>query len=259
MFNRIFKRLKRHQFLFEELVKRDFKKKYKGTMLGIGWSLLSPLLTLLVMKVVFTQFFGRNAPHYTTYLFAGILVFGFFSESTKGGMTALTGNAGIFTKVNVPKYLFLMSKNVQTLLNFALTFAVFFLFCVIDRIEFSWNFLILAYPIATLTLLNLGLGLILSAMYMFYRDVSYLWSVATRLIMYGSAVFYKIDKFSPDMKAVFRCNPVYDHIAFIREIVINNTVPDAWEFGLLAIFALSALTVGGFLYKRFNTEFLYYV
>ena len=259
MFRRIVFRLKRHQFVFEELVKRDFKKKYKGTMLGTGWSLLSPLLTLLVMKVVFTQFFGRDAPHYTTYLFAGILVFGFFSESTKGGMTALVGNAGIFTKVNVPKYLFLLSKNVQTLLNFVLTLVVFFLFCVIDDIQFSWRFLLLAYPIFTLTLFNLGLGLVLSALFVFFRDMRYLWSVVTRLVMYGSALFYTTDKFSASMHTVFRCNPVYDHIAFMREIVIGNVVPHAWEFGLLALFALAALAVGGFLYKRFNTEFLYYV
>lgn len=251
--------MKEHRFLFEELVKRDFKKKYKRTVLGIGWSLLSPLLTLLVMKLVFTQFFGRTAPHYTTYLFAGILVFNFFSESTKGGMTALTGNAGIFTKVNVPKYLFLLSKNAQTLLNFALTLVVFFVFCAIDGIAFSSRFLVLLYPIMTLTLLNLGLGLVLSALYVFFRDMQYLWSVATRLIMYGSAVFYTTDGFSPSMQLLFRCNPVYDHIAFIRCVVIGGTVPPVCDFALLAGFAAGALVVGGWLYKRFNTEFLYHV
>ena len=89
---------KRHQFLFEELVKRDFKKKYKRTVLGMLWSVLSPLLTLLVMRLVFTQFFGRNTPHYTTYLFCGNLIFAFFNESTSQGMSSLMGNAAIFTK-----------------------------------------------------------------------------------------------------------------------------------------------------------------
>ena len=117
--------MKKHQFLFEELVKRDFKKKYKRTVLGMGWSMLMPLLTLLVMKVVFEQFFGRNTPHYTTYLFCGLLVFNWFAESTNGGMRSLYGNASIFTKVNVPKYLFLFAGNVQTLINFALTLLVF--------------------------------------------------------------------------------------------------------------------------------------
>ena len=255
----MFLKLRRYKFLLVELVKRDFKHKYKGTVLGVGWSLLSPLLTLLVMKLVFTQFFGRNAPHYTTYLFVGILVFGFFSESSKGGMTALVGNSGIFTKVNVPKYIFLLSKNAQTVVNFALTLLVFFVFCLIDDINFTWRFILMIYPIVTLTLFNIGLGLILSALYMFFRDMQHIWSVATRLIMYGSAIFYMTDRFSPDMMVVFRCNPVYDHIAFIRKIVLTNTTPEPWEFALLAGFAAVILLIGGLLYKRYNTEFLYYV
>ena len=119
----------KHLFLFEELVKRDFKQKYKGTVIGMAWSVLSPLLNLLVLRLVFTQFFGRNTPHYTTYLFAGNLIFSFFSESTKGGMSSVLSNASIFSKINVPKYLFLLSKNVSTLINFGLTLCVFFLFC----------------------------------------------------------------------------------------------------------------------------------
>ena len=125
----MFGKLKQYQFLFEELVKRDFKKKYKRTILGMGWSMLMPLLTLLVMKVVFEQFFGRNIEHFTTYLFCGNLLFCWFSESTNHGMRSLYGNAAIFTKVNVPKYLFLFAGSVQTVINFALTLVVFFFFC----------------------------------------------------------------------------------------------------------------------------------
>ncbi len=161
----MFQTLKSYQFLFEELVKRDFKKKYKRTVLGMAWSVLSPLLHLLVMRLVFTRFFGRTTPHYTTFLFCGNLVFSFFSESTNQGMTALTGNADIFTKVNVPKYLFLFSKNVQCLINFGLTLCVFLVFCALDHITFTWRFVLLLYPIACLVLLNLGLGLILSALF----------------------------------------------------------------------------------------------
>jgi len=260
-FQRFVRRLRRHRFLFEELVKRDFKNKYKRTALGMGWSLLSPLLTLLVMKIVFTQFFGRGAgqAHYTTYLFSGILVFTFFSEASKGGMTALMANAGIFTKVNVPKYLFLFAKNAQALVNFLLTLAVFFLFCGLDRVTFSWRFLLLVYPIVTLTLFNVGLGLVLSALYVFFRDMQYLWAVVTRLVMYGSAVFYPVDRFPPSLMAAFRCNPVFDHIAFVRKVVIGNATPEWWEFALLAGFAALMLAFGGWLYRRYNTEFLYYV
>ena len=161
-------KLMRYQFLFEELVKRDFKKKYKRTVLGMVWSVLSPLLTLLVMKLVFTQFFGRTTPHFTIYLFCGNLVFSYFSESTSQGMASLMGNASIFTKVNVPKYLFLFSKNVQTLINFGLSLCVFFVFCVLDQITFTWKFILLLCPIVCLVLFNIGVGLILSALFVFF-------------------------------------------------------------------------------------------
>ncbi len=140
-------KLKKYSFLFEELVKRDFKKKYKRTVLGMAWSILAPLLQLLVMRVVFTQFFGRNMEHYTTYLFCGNLVFSYFNESTSQGMTSLMGNASIFTKVNIPKYLFLFSKNVQALINFGLVLVVFFVFCIIDNVAFTWKFVLLLVPI----------------------------------------------------------------------------------------------------------------
>ena len=167
-------KLKKYQFLFEELVKRDFKKKYKRTVLGMAWSVLSPLLTLLVMKMVFTQFFGRTMDHYTTYLFCGNLIFSFFSESTSQGMQSLMDNASIFSKVNVPKYLFLFSKNVQTLINFGLSLCVFFLFCVIDDITFTWKLILLVYPIVCLILFNIGVVLILSALFVFFRAIQYL-------------------------------------------------------------------------------------
>ena len=119
MFKNLTLKIKQHRFLFEELVKRDFIKKYKRTVLGMLWSILGPLMTLGVMALIFTQFFGKNIEHFTIYMFCGNLLYNFFKESTFTGMTALYDNAGIFTKVNVPKYMFLLSKK--------LSFSSFFL------------------------------------------------------------------------------------------------------------------------------------
>ena len=255
----MFEKLKRHRFLFEELVKRDFKKKYKRTILGMGWSMLSPLLMLLVMKIVFEQFFGNTVKHYTTYLFCGLLTFNWLAQSTGSGMRSLSGNASIFTKVNVPKYLFLFSVNIQVLLNFALTLLVFFVFCAIDHVEFSWRFICLVYPIATLLLFNVGIGMILSALFVFFRDIDYLWSVVLQLTMYGSAIFYSIAKMPLKIKFVFSLNPVYRHIAYIREIVLSESVPSLETHLTLLGFAVAAFLAGAFMYKRYNTKFLYYV
>lgn len=251
--------LLQYRFLFEELVKRDFKKKYKRTILGMGWSMLSPLLMLFVMKMVFEQFFGRTMPHYTTYLFCGLLTFQWFSESSNSGMRSLFGNASIFSKVNVPKYLFLFSANVQVFINFLLTLCVFFVFCAIDHVDFSLRFLCLAYPVATLLVFNIGVGMVLSALFVFFRDIDYLWAVATQLIMYGSAIFYSTERFSPKLQLVFAVNPVYRHIAYIREIVLAGTVPSLSTHLTLLGFALVAFLAGAFMYKHYNTKFLYYV
>jgi len=255
----MFKKYKKYQFLFEELVKRDFKKKYKGTILGMAWSVLSPLLELLVMRLVFTRFFGRGMDHYTTYLFCGTLVFSYFSNATSQGMYSLIGNSGIFTKINVPKYLFLFSKNVQTLINFGLTLIVFFIFCILDNITFTWKFILLPYPIIMLLLFNIGVGLILSALFVFFRDMQYLWSIFVRLLMYLSAIFYRIDKYPKLAKNLFLANPVYLFIRYFRKIVIDATIPTV-EFHLLMLFdVVVVLLIGCWIYKRYNTEFLYYV
>ncbi len=252
-------KLKKHQFLFEELVKRDFKKKYKRTVLGMAWSILSPLLTLLVMKLVFTQFFGRTMAHYTTYLFCGNLIFSYFNEATSQGMSSLMGNAGIFSKVNVPKYLFLFSKNVQTLINFGLTLIVFFIFCIFDHITFTWKIILLIYPISMLVLFNIGVGLVLSALFVFFRDIQYLWSVFTQLLMYMSAIFYTIDGYSQTVQNIFLLNPVYLFIRYFRKIVIEATIPTVAFHLLMLTDVVIVLCLGCFMYKKYNHRFLYYV
>lgn len=251
--------MKKYQFLFEELVKRDFKKKYKRTVLGMVWSVLSPLLMLLVMRLVFTQFFGRTMEHYTTYLFCGNLVFAFFSESTTQGMTSLVGNAEIFKKVNIPKYLFLMSKNVQCLINFGLTLCVFVIFCFIDHITFTWRVVCLIYPVFMLMLFNIGVGLILSALYVFFKDMEYLWRVCTQVLMYMSAIFYSIDKYSALGQNLFLLNPVYLFIRYFRKIVIEATIPSVWFHLLMLADTLIVVCLGCVMYKKNNTKFLYYV
>lgn len=255
----IVEKCKKYQFLFEELVKRDFKEKYKRSILGMGWSILSPLLTLLVMKLIFTKFFGKDMPHYTTYLFSGNLVLAYYKESTKNGMSSLVNNAKIFTKINVPKYMFLFSKNVSALVNFGLTLVVYFLFCALDGIHFGFRMLLLIYPIVGLLMMNIGIGLILSALFVFFRDIRYLYEVFLTLITYVSAVFYSVDKFSKAGQRMFLLNPVYVFIKYFRCIVIDGKIPSLEYHALCAFYALIFLIIGGFVYKKLNHQFLYYL
>ncbi len=186
-------KIQKNSFLFEELVKRDFKKKYKRTSLGMLWSVLNPLLTLLVMSLVFTQFFGRTMNHYTIYMFSGNLLFSYFRESTVGGMSSLVSNASIFSKVNIPKYMFLLSRNVSSLINFLLTLCIYFVFVIADGLPIAPRFIMLIYPVVCMVAFNIGMGLILSALNVFYRDTHYFYDIFTLLLMYLSAIFYSVD------------------------------------------------------------------
>lgn len=259
MFSGILLEAKKNKFLLEELVKRDFKKKYKRTVLGFLWSMISPLMMLSVMSFVFSQFFGRSIEYYVVYILAGQIVFAYFSESTNTGMVALLGNASIFSKIKVPKYLFVLSRNISASINFGLTVLIFFAFVFAYGINPGFTMLFVFYPILCLILFNYGIGLILSALYIFFRDMQYLYSLLLQVMMYGSAIFYSTDILSKDLQTVFYFNPLYVYITFIRESVIYGKTPDLILWGLCLLYAVIALLVGLYFYKRYNYKFIYYI
>ncbi|MBR6091048.1 MAG: ABC transporter permease [Anaerolineaceae bacterium] len=252
-------RIRQNQFLYEELVKRDFKKRYARTILGMGWSVLNPLLQMLIMRMVFSHFFGRGIPHYTIYLFSGMIIFNYFSESTKEGTPILIDNAPIFTKINVPKYLFLFAKNTQALINFLLILILFFVFCALDHVAFTWKFLLLIFPVVCLVFFNLGIGLVLSAIYVFFRDVLYFWGIFLQLLQYVSALFYEIESFADPIRRLFYLNPVYLYIRYFREIVLYANVPSIGLHAAILCEAVLFFLAGVLIYRKYNMEFLYYI
>ena len=256
---KLWETIKKHKFLFEELTARDFKQKYKRTILGAGWSLVSPLMTLFIQSLVFSRFFGDRTAHYTIYLFAGNLVWAYFREATMGGMQALVANAHIFTKINVPKYIFVLTKNVSALINFGITLVVFFLFVWLDGVPFTWQMFGLLIPIFCLMIFNLGIGMMLSAMFVFFRDTTYLYDLFLTLLMYVSAIFYTIDGFSPQVQKLFLLNPVFCYIKYFRVVVIDGNLPSLGFNLLCLLYAAVSLCIGAWIYKKYNHQFLYYV
>lgn len=211
------------------------------------------------MSLVFSHFFRRTTPHYTVFLFSGTIVMSYFSESTKGGMSALLSNSGIISKINVPKYLFVFSKNVSSLIGFLLTVIVFFIFVVADDLTFSWRYIYLIIPLVFLTCFCVGIGMILSIMFVLFRDTEYLYDVFLTLLRYMSAVFYDVDTFPHTVQRLFLCNPIYVYIKYLRLIVIDGLVPSL-PFNLLCCFyGLAALLLGFYLYKKLNHKIIYYI
>ena len=251
-------KLQQYQFVFIELVKRDFKKKYKRSILGMLWSMLAPLFTLLIMNYIFGHFFGRTQEYYTIYLFSGWLIFQYYNEATNGAMNSLMANANIFSKVKVPKYLFLFSRITSSSINFFLVLIVYFVFVIAYKLPVTWKFILLLFPIICMFLLILGVGLILSALFVFFRDVQYLYGVFSTALMYFTPIFYTVDIMGAKAK-IFYLNPLYLYVTYFRDVVIAGTVPSLAFHMYTLLYSLLFFAIGCWMYKKYNYKFLYYV
>ena len=249
-------KLKKYWFMFTELVKRDFIARYKKTFLGVLWSVLNPVCEFFVMRMIFTNFFGRDTPYYTTYLFTGVIVMSLFSGSTTSGMSSLTSNSGIITSLNTPKILFLLSSNVANLINFGMTLIIYFIFMLIDGLTFRPIMLLMLYPIIFLVIFNIGTGMILSAMYVMFKDMQYIYGIFLKLLSYVSAIFYYVDKYDETIQKIFLINPVYDYITYIRTVVVYNEVPPLYLHLICGGYALGALLIGSLIYKYNSQKFV---
>ena len=250
-------KISEYKFLFKQLVKRDFKKRYKGTVLGMLWSILYPLLDLVILVIIFTKLLGRDTPHYPIYVFCGTIMMAYFREATREGMNSLRANRNIITKVKMPNFLFLISKNVSSLFNFLLTLCIFFILCIVDGIKFRMLFTLLIFPIICITIFNIGVSFILSTCYVFFRDTAYLYDLLLIIINYLSATFYRIDSFRIRVKILFLLNPIFCYIEYFREVVIYNAIPSVGLHLLCLGYSLFYLLVGIFVYKKNKKKFIY--
>ncbi len=251
-------RILQYRFLFEELTKRDFKKKYKRTFLGVLWSVISPFFTFLIQFFIFGSLFGRNDSNFVIYLLTGNLMFHFFQDATNAGMFSMYSNSAVLSKIKVPKTIFLLSSNVASVFNFFLTLLVYFIFMIVCGVSFGPHLLLMIYPILCLIIFNIGISYILSALFVFFRDIQYLYSIVTMLLMYMSAIFYYADSLPDNLQFVFAINPVYRYIAYMRQLVIDATIPSLTSHLLCLGFAVGALLIGYFFHKKTEKNFVYY-
>lgn len=251
-------KVKRNRFLFEELTKRDFKKKYKRTMLGILWSVVSPFLTFLIQYFVFGYIFDRLDTGFIVYLLTGTLMFSFFSNATTAGMFSMYSNGSILSKVKVPKALFVLSSNSAATFNFFLTLIVYFGFMLVCKVNFGPHLLLMIYPILCLIIFNIGMSYVLSALFVFFRDVQYLYQIFTMLLSYLSAIFYEIKAFPEHFQMLFYINPIYEYISYMRELVMQSSIPSFKHHVVCLAFSLGMLGIGLLIHKKTEQKFVYY-
>ncbi len=251
--------LKKYKFLLSQLVKRDFIQKYKKTALGIVWSVLSPLCEFLILYFIFSYMFGRNTPHYTTYLMTGILVNSFYTSATTSGLQSVLNNAGIINKIKLPIWLFPLSKNLSATITFLINCVVLVIFLFIDNISFSWVYISLLYPVILLFFFNYGVSLILGTCYVFFKDTSYLFNIFNRLLYFCCAIFWNVTSLPEILQKIIIFNPVYDFILYFRTVLIDNQLPSAFVHLYLFGFTLVVMLLGCLIYSKNKNKYIFYL
>ena len=253
----------KYRYLLQNLISRDFKLKYRRSVLGVAWSVLNPLLTCLVMWAVFGALFnvrGQGIEDFPLFLIIGQLMFNFFRESTTMAMESVLKNGPLLRKVYIPKYIFPLEKCCFALVNFFFSLVALFIVALLTWSHISIGTVLLAvYPIVMLFIFSLGIGLILSTMYVFVRDIMHIWEVFCTLLVYGSAIFYDPRQMESWMQFVINLNPIYWYITSVRSCVM-------WGEGLTAnmllipfLCAALSLGLGIFVFKKNQDKFVLYM
>jgi len=260
------------------LVQRDIKLKYRRSFLGYLWSVLAPLLSMLVMWVVFSQIFDRSSiANFPVYLICGNILFSFMRESTTQAMGSVVGSASLLKKTYVPKYIFTLSKVTSCMVNFVLSLGALLIVMIVTRVQFQWMNLLIVIPILELYVFCVGLGLFLAAITVFFRDVKNIWGVVTLAWMYLTPIFYSMENFlDSDMKKqglmvmkplglyIRRFNPMYMYVQQFRFFIMQHYIPEVevpvmtlmWRGGLVAVLML---IVGLATFNATKNKFILYI
>lgn len=251
--------MQKYRFLIKQLVSRDFKAKYKRSILGVFWSFLNPLLNMLVQYIVFSNMFKFNIPYFPVYLLCGNVVFSYFSESCGMALTSIIGNAGLITKVYVPKYIYPLTRIMSSMINLLISLIPLFVVAIISGLLPTKAYFLLPFSLLCLAMFCLGLGMLLAAAMVFFRDIQFLWGVLTTIWMYLTPIFYPVSALPESVQAVVKMNPLYFYVTFVRTCVIDGVSPEPVMYAQCAIIGLVMLLIGAFVFKKSQDNFVLYL
>ena len=249
----------RYSFLVQQLVSRDFKTKYKRSVLGMAWSLLNPLLTMCVQYIVFSTLFKNNIPNYPVYLLTGIVFMNFFNEAVSMCMTSITGNASLIKKVYMPKYIYPVSRVMSSLVNFVFAIIPLFLVMAVTHTAFHPSLLLLLFDVMCMLGFIIGMGLLLTTAMTFFQDTQFLWGVVSMMWMYLTPVFYPESIIPEKMLTLYHMNPMYQYITFARVCIIDGVSPDPTAYLWCLLSAGIVLMLGILVFKREQDKFVLYL
>lgn len=221
--------------LLRELVKTDFKLRYQGSMLGMAWSVLKPLMLFAVMYVVFVRFlrFGAGIPHFAVSLLLAQTLWAFFQEATSQGMQAIVGRGDLLRKLKFPKYIVVVSSTVSALINLVISLFVVLIFMIVNGVEFRPTILLFPFVIMELYLFSLGVALLLSTLFVRFRDIGHIWDVIMQAWFYATPIIYPLTQlinvgWLSVAKLVLMLNPIAQIIQDARYLVVTTQTETVW-------------------------------
>lgn len=249
----------KYRHLLSNLIKRDIKVKYRRSVLGVLWSVLNPLLMMAVIVTVFSKLWNNNVPNFPVYYLSGSLLFNFFSEATSQALSSIIGNAPLLKKVYFPKYIFPLERTLFALVNLAFSFLAMLVVLIFMPVKPTVYMLLMPVPIALLFVFSLGVGLILSAVAVFVRDLVHLYGVLLTAWMYLTPVFYPFEILPAWAQPIVRANPLYQYIAYFRNVLLYGNPPTIDQTLICIAYSLVALVAGLLIFHKMQHKFILYI
>lgn len=246
--------------LLQNLISRDLKVKYRRSVLGFLWSILNPLLMALVLNIVFSRLFRFQIEYFATYYLTGSLMFNFVIECTSGSMMSVISAAPLIKKVYIPKYLFPMQKCAFAFVNMLFSSVAVVVVMLIQGVPFHPHILLFILPMIYALVFAYGMGLILAALTVFFRDIEHLYSVWTAIWMYLTPIIYPEELLQTSgLSIITKLNPMYYYVHSFRNVVMYGTFPSAMENIMCITFAIVSLALGLSLFKKVQDKFILYI
>ena len=251
--------LKKYKFLIKQLVQRDFKVRYKRSVLGVFWSFLNPLLMMIVQYVVFSQLFKSDIDNYPVYLLSGLVVFNFFNEGVTVALGSIVGNASLITKVYIPKYIYPVTRVLSSGINLLMSLIPLMIAAVLTGEQITKAYLMLPYILICVVIFTIGLGMMLAAAMTFFRDIQFLWGIFSMIWMYLTPMFYPVSIVPDTFKPFVMNNPMYFFVSAVRSIVLDGMTPRPVVFCQCTLIACVMLVIGCSIFKKSQDKFVFYI
>lgn len=262
----------KYKNLLKELTIKNVKLKYRNSWLGILWSFFQPLLNMIVLSVVFGGLFGKHSKYiicYPVFLFTGRLLFSFFTSSTKQAMTAFRRNQAIIKKVYVPKYMYPLSSIFSNFVTFAISLLclicvwIFFKLTGISgggNLEITWYALLCIVPMFLILVFSTGVGLILSVLCVYFRDIEYIWDVVCQLLFYMVPIIYALQTIeTPWIRFVIKINPLYSMIELFRQCVLYGYMMSGKLLLYATVVSFLTLAIGVWFFSKKSDDIIYHL